>query len=196
MNGEQVEEWKDVVGFEGLYEVSNFGRVRSKNTSKFLIGGLDRKGYQRVTLRKNGKTYTHLVHRLVAIAFIPNQEGKSFIDHINTIANDNRVENLRWCTYVENNNNPITRAKNSAAKTERNHPLYGKYHRTSTIEKMRNSKKNVSIVQFDRKMNLIRKWKSISEAERECGIPHGNIIRCCNGERHTAGSFIWRCDIE
>lgn len=101
------EEWKDVVGYEGLYKVSNLGRIRS-----FVLGGKNgciisqsktRQGYKRLALSKNGILTRFLVHRLVANAFIPNPQNKPTVNHINGDKGDNRVCNLEWATQSENN---------------------------------------------------------------------------------------------
>ena len=97
----------DICGFEGLYQISNQGRVFSVKKKIFIkLDENNQQGYQVVKLCKNGKRYKFRVHRLVAEAFIPNPENKPCVDHINTIRNDNRVENLRWVTYKENLDNP------------------------------------------------------------------------------------------
>ena len=184
--------WKDVVGFEELCEVSCQGKIRNKNNGRLLNGWTIKKGYIQVALRKNKKSYFMLVHRIVAEAFIPNPDRKEFVDHINTITSDNRVENLRWCNYTENNNNPTTRRKNSIAKTGKNNPLYGKTHKKETILKMRNSAKNISVVQISKSGTTLNVWNSMCEAERETGIPQGNITKCCQRKRNTAGGYIWR----
>jgi hypothetical protein len=98
--------WKCVAGYEGLYEVSNFGRVKSLNfnhTEKegILKSGTDRGGYLKVSLCKNGEVTSKTVHSLVAKAFIPNPENKATVDHINKVRNDNRVENLQWFSQKE-----------------------------------------------------------------------------------------------
>jgi len=109
------EEWRDVVGYEGYYQVSNFGRVRSvdryikhnKGGKRIWRGRVLRQTfnckYYRVHLSKDNHIVCKLVHRLVAEAFIPRIEGKDYVDHINADTKDNRVENLRWVTMAENN---------------------------------------------------------------------------------------------
>lgn len=111
-----MEIWKDIPEFEGIYEVSTNGRVRSsknKTTNSILHGErkwkqrilrlkTDKSGYKRVCLYKNKKPHDFLVHRLVAITFIPKVEGKDNINHIDGNPSNNYIENLEWCTYREN----------------------------------------------------------------------------------------------
>ena len=111
--------WKDIAGFEGLYQVSSYGRVKSlnygggKGVVKIMKQTFTDKEYLIVRLTKDGKTKTFRTHKLVATAFIPNVENKPEIDHVNTIRYDNRVENLRFVTHKENMNNELTRKHNS-----------------------------------------------------------------------------------
>ena len=129
-----IEEWRPVVGYEGLYEVSDWGRVKSldrvvecysKLTNTFFkryfkseikSTCLDKDCYEMVNLKKNGKHKTEKVHRLVAKAFIPNHDKKPYIDHINGIRFCNYVWNLRWCTQFENLNTSIAKANLSIAQ--------------------------------------------------------------------------------
>jgi hypothetical protein len=114
-----IEIWKDIKGFEGLYQISNYGRVKrlsKKVFNKGLVHGKEyfiskeiilknatiSKGYQGVTLTKNKKRYSKKVHRLVAEAFIPNPENKSQINHIDCNKKNNCVDNLEWNTQSEN----------------------------------------------------------------------------------------------
>lgn len=119
--------WKNVKGYEDLYEVSDTGLVRSKDrwinnngTMEFRKGHImhpnNCRGYRTVCFCVNGKTKRFRVARLVAEAFIPNPYNKEQVDHINTIRTDDRVENLRWVTRSENMNNPITKTKLSKTK--------------------------------------------------------------------------------
>lgn len=106
-----TEIWKDIEGYEGLYQVSNMGRIKSlkyNNGSTIYDRELIRKpnqlknGYCNIILNKNGKAKAYRIHRLVAKAFVPNPENKDQINHINMIKNDNRAENLEWVTGSEN----------------------------------------------------------------------------------------------
>jgi hypothetical protein len=109
-----MEIWKDIEGYEGLYQVSNLGRVISlerkeksgklfrKRNQKILKLESDKRGYQRILLYKNNVTKKYLVHRLVCLSFLKNHENKKQINHINGVKYDNRLENLEWCNQSEN----------------------------------------------------------------------------------------------
>ena len=108
-----MEEWRDIKGYEGLYQVSNLGRVKSLGNNKTrkekILKPETINGYLRVCLFKERKGKHILVHRLVADAFIPNMDNKPYIDHIDGNPNNNIINNLRWCTHNENMNNLITK---------------------------------------------------------------------------------------
>lgn len=169
------EEWRSVVGYEGLYEVSNHGRVKS--LAKMWLNGRRREerilkeflhsGYVHVTLCKNGTQKQWHVHRLVAMAFIPNPENKDFVDHINTIRNDNRVENLRWVTRQENYDNPISQ----------------KRQKESVMRQ---------VLQYDLEGNLINAFPSITDASKKTGVRISAIHQSCSGHTITSKGYIWR----
>lgn len=94
--------WKDIKGYEGLYQVSNTGKVWSISRGQIRKTRLDKDGYERLDLTKDGKSYTRFVHRLVAEAFLDNVENKSEVNHIDCNRANNNLENLEWVTHAEN----------------------------------------------------------------------------------------------
>ena len=107
--------WKDCKHYEGLYEVSSLGRVRRKNTGRVLAQKISVWGYARINLYKDGKQKTESVHRLVALTFIDNPEGKPCVNHKDEIKTNNVVTNLEWCTIKENNDYGTRKQKVSAS---------------------------------------------------------------------------------
>lgn len=163
--------WVDIKEYEGLYQISNLGKVKSlkrKTTNqhckenKILKNNFDKDGYLQVRLSKNGKAKTKRVHQLVAEAFIPNPNNFNSINHKNEIKNDNRVENLEWCSVAYNN------AYGSRCK---------------------------AINQYDLDNNYVRTWKSAKEIVLTLGFKKaGNITSCCKKRPHckTAYGYKWR----
>ena len=191
--GKMQEIWKPVVGYENLYEVSNLGRVKSlnykrSNKEKILKNNLGLNGYYRVTLHR-GQRRQCLVHKLVAEAFIPNPENKKFIDHINTIRTDNRVDNLKFVTMTENNNNPITKSKMSLAATKRP-PINEETRKKIIALCFRRKSKNRAraVVCLDTGVT----YESQHAAERATGIPANKISMICNGLRYHHKNTHWR----
>lgn len=95
-----IEEWKNVKGYEGLYKISNLGRVKNKYNK--ILNGHVTKGYVRIALSKNRKVKTTSIHRLVAEHFIDNSTNKPYVNHIDGDKQNNNVNNLEWCTQLEN----------------------------------------------------------------------------------------------
>lgn len=173
------EEWKSIKGYEGLYEISSYGRVKSLSY-KYKNGKVREEiirvpsvthGYEFLKLNKNGKSKNHKIHRLVAEAFIPNPENKPEVDHIDTNKRNNMVENLRWVTRQENCDNPRT-------------------FRTHMIAVTR------PILQYDIDGNFLNYYPSIAEAARRTDIIVCTIQNCAAGRTKTAKGFIWKYYIE
>lgn len=186
--------WKPVKGYEGLYEVSSLGNVRSLDRhlmfgnhyclfkGKPLKAYLTPKGYLSVMLYKNNKGKRYLIHRLVAEAFISNPNNLPCIDHINTIRDDNRVENLRWCTRKENSNNPLTREHVNI----KNRSKEANEKRLATRRKNQSCCCEVPVYYIDEQGKKIS-FKSMAEAERQTNVFHSYISRSITKKRPISG---------
>lgn len=178
--------WKDIKGFEGLYQISSMGNVASlhfgrkgnfKNRPRKLLKPILKSiGYYVVGLQGKQK----FVHRLVAEAFIPNPENKPNIDHINTITTDNTVNNLRWCTQYENLNNPISKKRRIESIMNL---LKGKTGKDSLIHRC--------VFQYNLNGEFLRKWDCMLDACREYDIDSGSMTKNCQGLQSQAKGFIW-----
>lgn len=187
-----MEIWHDIPGYEGEYQASNFGRIKSVSrpirrgtstyTSKEVIlkQQTDRNGYRFIILHKK----LCLVHRLVGMAFLPNP--KETINHINGNKADNRVENLEWATRSENTRHAYDVLHRKGSLTGRrgtDSPNFGKRGIQSKLSK--------SIEQIENGKRIAT-FESMREAERVTGIHHAQISATCKGERPHAGGFQWR----
>ena len=197
-----VEEWRPVVGYEGLYEVSDWLNVRSidriitykngkmcKHNGK-ILSTFSNGEYRGVHLYKNNINENKLVHHIAAEAFIPNPENKPFIDHIIPLSNggEDVLSNLRWCTQKENMNNELTTINLSKAFTGKKHTDEWKENISKILRNCPITSKRV--FQYTKNMEFVREWESISEAERN-GFSSSAICQCCKGKRKTHKGHIW-----
>lgn len=170
--------WKPIPGYEGYYDVSNRGRVRSLvRKSKYGVlserktprinSMSNRRGYYMTWLYKEGEGKHWLVHRLVALAFIPNPNNLPFVNHKDENPKNNRFDNLEWCSRQYNNNygNRLKRVAKSLSK---------------------------GYLQYDTEGNLIAEFDTAKQAQESTGIYYTSIKACCIGRYHTAGGYIWR----
>lgn len=175
----EKEIWKPISGYEGLYEVSSYGRVRSvsrivkcrgigmrKLKGKMRPAQKRGNGYLFVSLCKNRKHKMHSIHRLVAEAFIPNPDNLPYVNHKDETKTNNNVDNLEWCTASYN-------------------ATYG----TSKLRASDKRAKPVAIIMYGRE---IARFRCARDAEHLTGINHCNISQCANGKIKTAGGYQWK----
>lgn len=165
--------WKDIPEYEGLYQVSNLGRIKSlerfiykghHNTEKILKQTKCKNGYYYVSLCKDKKVKIIQVHRLVAITFLNNPDNLQIINHIDGNKENNNINNLEWCSYSHN--------EKEAYKI--------------------GLKKTIRTNQYDLNNNYIKTFSSRAEASKKTGVAESDIWRVCKGIRKQAGGYIWR----
>ena len=159
--------WKPIVGFEERYLVSDSGQVWSLLRHRALKPTIDRYGYEKVVLSKDGKMFYRTIHRLVAQAFVPNPDNLKTVNHINEDKTDNRAVNLEWLSIADNDN-----------------------HGTRN-ERMADTKCLLPIEQILSDGTTVR-YKGVKDASRKTGINRCGIALCCKNIRKTAGGYKWR----
>lgn len=178
--------WKDIEGYEGKYQVSSFGRVRSLDRmvptvhnatrmvkGKTLTPWTDRYGYHHVNLWRDCKMKSQQVHRLVATAFIKNPDGLPEVNHKNEDKTDNRADNLEWCNTRYNIN-------------------YGNRSHKVSQTRISNAMLGLRVEQLTMDGQHVRTFDSIREASRVSGADKSVIVRVCKGRLQSAGGYRWR----
>ena len=165
----EEEIWCPIKGYEGLYEVSDQGRVKSLKFGKERImkNIRNKDGYLSVGLRKNREQKWYLVHRLVAQTFIPNPDNLPEVNHKDEDKINNKVSNLEWCDRKYNQN-------------------YG-----TGIQRMA-EKKSKSVLQYTKSGEFVKEWKSGMDVQRNINYSRSDISLCCNGKLKSANGFVWK----
>ena len=176
--------WKDIAGYENLYQVSSFGNIRSKDRTikrnsnytgnlplkgRLLKPTINNAGYKRVSLCKSGRQKSFFVHRLVATAFIDNPQGLPFVNHKDENKLNNHVSNLEWCTNEYNMS-------------------YG------TVGERISKAKSRPVFQYDISGNFLCKYESITQASDITGLSISGISMCCRKQYHTYMGYVWRLE--
>ena len=188
-----MEIWKNVIGYENLYKISNYGNIYSVVKQKSKSTRKKPNGYIIVDLCKNGIVHTKHIHRLVAEAFIPNPNGLPQVNHIDGNKQNNCVDNLEWCTCKENMQHAV---ENGLIKKGENHKLYKRKLSDETVLKMKNYHqkhkydRSKKINQYDFQGNYIKTWNSINDAI----LFYNNkaIEFCCKNRRKSASGYQWK----
>lgn len=166
------EVWKAIPGLR-CYEASDLGHIRRIGATKPLKGSCNKEGYVQVRLSENNIQFTKKVHRLVALAFLENPNNYPMVNHKNEIRDDNRVDNLEWCT----------------AKYNCHYSAKNIYH-DSILHRMK------SVIQYDLNLNKIKEFESTRSAAKFLHLNNSHICECCNGVYKTCGGYIfkWKAD--
>ena len=174
MNNENEEIWKDVSGYEGLYKVSDKGRVKSLKFGKVKIlkPVRNKYGYLCVCLFKNRNRKKFMVHRLVAQVFLPNPQNLPQVNHKDEDKTNNSVQNLEFCDRKYNCNFGTRNQKIS--------------------EKMTNGKLSKPVLQYTKYGEFVREYNSLSDIKRNLVYDKGYISKCCNGKLKSAYGFVWK----
>lgn len=176
--------WKDIKGYEGYYEVSNLGRVRRIGKTNCLKSAITKDGYKQVALSVNNILKSYAVHRLVALAFIPNPNNYPQVNHKDENKENNTVffnedgsidqykTNLEWCTQEYN-------------------LKYGTARKRANIKNTNRKDISKVVYQYSLEGKLINIYPSTQELRR-LGFNQGNIASCCRGERKSHKGYIWK----
>lgn len=183
--------WKDIKGFEGLYQINNLGQVKSLSRKVSCGKGFrivkeaikrisnHNAGYHVINLFKDGICYPHLLHVLIAKYFIPNPNNYPEVNHKNGIKTDNDINNLEWATYSMN----IKHAYDMGLRKKKS-PSEGKLGAANHLSK--------PIAQYDLVGNLVKEWPCSKEVWRQTGLNHHVIRRCANGGTKTSYGYQWK----
>ena len=203
--------WKDIKGYEGIYQASNMGNIRSlyfynnryktkHYRKKLMKQSEDKQGYKIISLSKNKKQKTYKVHRLIAQTFIKNPDDKKEVNHIDGNKSNNEINNLEWCTRSENQIHAYKNKLQRQTKKMKIHSIelgkkYGKMNGSKTGKeniKKAIEKRKIPVNQYTLTGQYIKTWPSMSEAARNIRTYKSLISSCSKGIRESAGGYKWK----
>jgi len=163
--------WKPIIGYEEKYMVSNYGNILSltykrSDKSVLMSPSKTKKGYLRIKLSKHNKSKTHSVHKLVALAFLPNTNSELIVNHKNGKRDDNRLDNLEWVTHQEN-----------------------VLHGFRELGRIPTTRKQVN--QYSISGEFIKTWTSAQEIANSLNLNRASIVGCCKNKRKTCNGYMW-----
>lgn len=172
------EEWRDIEGYEGMYQISNAGRVKSfkYKSPRIMKPHYDKRGYGRLILRKDGRDVPNLVHRLVARAFISNPYDLPEVNHKDENPRNNLSTNLEWCDKKYNNNYGTKIARGVANRDS----------------KAIGEKNSLTVLQYSLDGELLKEWESANVCKKELGYDNSAIAKCCRGNTKTSYGYVWK----
>lgn len=190
-----IEIWRDVPGWEGMYQVSTFGRVKTmermikSNCNNFRISEerikeveLRKDGYTATLFCRNSKVTQYKIHRLVGIAFMPNPENKRDINHISGVRSENRLENLEWATRSENKLHGFRIGMTKPTCLG----IFGKDHHLSK-----------PVLKIDIETgNIIERYDGLMDASRKTCLGFREISACARGKRQSYNNYLWQYEVD
>ena len=186
-----MEEFRDIKGYEGKYQISNFGRVKSLKDShggyrERILNPIEHsQGYLTVILYKNGKIKNYKIHRLVAEVFIPNPNNYPCVNHKDENPSNNCVDNLEWCNHKYNINYGTCQHRR-VANTD-----YKEVSRKRAEKLLNRKDQSKTVLQFTKDNEFVREWVSTKECGRN-DYDHSAVAACCRGKLKSHKGFIWK----
>lgn len=169
-------QWKPIEGYDGLYLISDEGKVFSARSEKILKAGYSNGGYKHIELNVNGVAHKHFIHRLVAEAFIPNPDNLPVVNHKDENPANNRADNLEWCTYEYNSN------YGTAIERRLLHRVYETGGEHASAKK---------VYRYDLNGNFISEYDSVAEAAEATGLNRKSISKACCGGLKKYAECVW-----
>lgn len=188
----ETKQWRPFPGYENSYLISNKGEVYSIRSKRCLKLKVLPSGYLRVSPCANGKRSECAVHRMVALAFIPNPENKPTVNHINENKKDNRVENLEWATNAEQNIHGTRIARVVKHTNYHTRKIDYKAGALKHHYKTMNAAQMKPVIQLDRQGNFVARHRSLSTAAKYAGISVSHLCTCLKKGRFPKGEYQWK----